>query len=154
MTMVKELISNRNENYTFFIQCSCGQEILQFYYYKYTNVDDEIIALRYFGHIDNHKDSKCANFTFTRRDFNELILALNKCLSEDHFGKLIQDKEEILAIRKDKLGFYTLLKFRDKKQKEKENFIWDICLSQKQVLKLIEKLNEMRDYIYGDVAER
>ena len=147
MTMVKELISSRNENYTFFVQCCCGQEIIQFYFYEKTNIDDEILGLRYFGHIQNHKNSNCANFRFNRDMFKTIIDSLKESVNVKIYNKTFIFGGELLAIKKDALGFYSLIKFKNKRSKRKEINIWDICIHKDSILDLIAELEEMFNYV-------
>ena len=111
--MIKEIISSRNEDFTFYVQCSCGQEVIQFYYYKETNIDPKIIGIKYFGYLRDYKDSRCANFSFTEESFNQFIEATYKALHVNIVHGAIKDKDELLVYDKDKSGFHTLLKAKN-----------------------------------------
>ena len=69
------IISNRNEDYSFFLQCNCGNDLIQFYYYKETNLNDKIIGIRYFGHLEDvNKKSKNTSFIFNNtKTLNQFI---------------------------------------------------------------------------------
>lgn len=145
--MIKKLISARNEDYTFFIQCSCGNEIIQFYYYKESNIDNEIIGIRYFGHLPDLKDSRCANFTFTRSSFYSFIEATERALRNDIIHGVVKDGLEYLVFDKDKYGFYTLLKARSNMMLKKKQYVWDISLRESEVKLIYEELLNMKNFI-------
>ena len=145
--MIKEIISSRNEDFTFYVQCSCGQEIIQFYYYKETKIDPKIIGIRYFGYLRDCRDSRCANFAFTEESFNQFIEATYKALHVNIVHVAIKDGHELLVYDKDKSGFYTLLKAKNSKLIKKGVYIWDICLREKEVSLIYEKLLEMKEVI-------
>ena len=145
--MIKEIISSRNEDFTFYVQCSCGQEVIQFYYYKETNIDPKIIGIKYFGYLRDYKDSRCANFSFTEESFNQFIEATYKALHVNIVHGAIKDKAELLVYDKDKSGFYTLLKAKNSTLIKKGVYIWDICLREEEVSLIYEKLLEMKEVI-------
>lgn len=145
--MIKEIISSRNEDFTFYVQCSCGQEVIQFYYYKETNIDPKIIGIKYFGYLRDYKDSRCANFSFTEESFNQFIEATYKALHVNIVHGAIKDKDELLVYDKDKSGFYTLLKAKNSTLIKKGVYIWDICLREEEVSLIYEKLLKMKEVI-------
>ena len=145
--MIKEIISSRNEDFTFYVQCSCGQEVIQFYYYKETNIDPKIIGIKYFGYLKDYKDSRCANFTFTEETFDQFIDITYKALNVNIVHGSIKDGSELLIYDKDKHGFYTLLKARSDKLSKKGIYVWDICLREEEVSLIYEKLLEMKEVI-------
>ena len=145
--MIKEIISSRNEDFTFYVQCSCGQEVIQFYYYKETNIDPKIIGIKYFGYLRDYKDSRCANFSFTEESFNQFIEATYKALHVNIVHGAIRDKDELLVYDKDKSGFYTLLKAKNSTLIKKGVYIWDICLREEEVSLIYEKLLKMKEVI-------
>ena len=145
--MIKEIISSRNEDFTFYVQCSCGQEVIQFYYYRETNIDPKIIGIKYFGYLRDYKDSRCANFSFTEESFNQFIEATYKALHVNIVHGAIKDKDELLVYDKDKSGFYTLLKAKNSTLIKKGVYIWDICLREEEVSLIYEKLLKMKEVI-------
>jgi hypothetical protein len=50
----RKVITTRDEDYAFFLQCTCGAEILEFYGYRETEKEDEIIGIRYFGNTSTN----------------------------------------------------------------------------------------------------
>lgn len=144
---IRQLISSRNEDFTFYVQCNCGNEIIQFYYYEATAIDDEIIGIKYFGHLDDIKDSRCANFMFTRESFQKFIEATSNALNLNVVhGNIVDDlTQEYLVFNKDKYGFYTLLKARSKSALLKKKYVWDIALTEIEVNGIYEKLIEMKN---------
>ena len=145
--MIKEIISSRNEDFTFYVQCNCGQEVIQFYYYKETNIDPKIIGIKYFGYLKDYKDSRCANFTFTEETFNQFIEATYKALHVNIIHGAIKDEDEFLLFDKDRNNFYTLLKGRNLKSIKKGIYVWDICLREEEVSLIYDKLLEMKEVI-------
>lgn len=145
--MIKEIISNRNEDFTFYVQCNCGQEVIQFYYYKETNIDPKIIGIKYFGYLKDYRDSRCVNFAFTEETFDQFIDITYKALNVNIVHGAIKDGSELLIYDKDKHGFYTLLKARSDKLIKKGIYVWDICLKAAEVSLIYEKLLEMREVI-------
>lgn len=147
--MIKEIISSRNEDYSFFVHCNCGNEIIQFYYYRPTNIDEEIIGIRYYGYVKNVKDSRCTSFTFTRETFNNFIESTyNAIYNENTLYGVIQDNNAYLIFNKDKHGFYTLLKARSKILLLKKQYVWDIMLRKPEVQLLYDRLLKMKEVIW------
>ena len=148
--MIKEIISNRNEAFTFYVQCSCGQEVIQFYYYKDTNIDPKIIGVKYFGYLKDYRDSRCANFSFSEQTFNKFIDITYEALATKIIHGAIKDGPELLVYDKDEYGFYRLLKARNNKMLKKGIYVWDICLREAEVSLIYKKLLEMREVIRND----
>lgn len=151
---MKQLINSRNEDFTFYVQCNCGNEIIQFYYYKETSIDPTIIGIKYFGYLKDKKDSRCANFNFSVETLDEFIEATYKALNINIIHGYIPDdnnkKEEFLIFDKDRDNFYRLYKVRDKLHLKQNKYIWDICLRRDEVSLIYEKLIEMREVIRND----
>ena len=146
--MVKEIISSRNEDYSFFIQCSCGSEVIQLYYYKETSISEEIIGLKYYGCV---KDIRLSNFTFTRESFNLFVDMIAQALNPNESNKYIKDGNDHLAITKDKYGFYILSKSKEKTSWfNKEKCVWDINIREPEMKVLKEKLLDMKSIILGE----
>lgn len=146
--MIKEIISGRNEDYSFFIQCLCGNEILQFYYFKPTNIDEEIIGLKFYGIVKRAKDSKCTNFFFDRKSFDYFVKAIHKMIiSEGPVHGVIADNQDFLIYDKDKYGFYTLLKSRSKILLSKKQYVWDITLRKSEMEEIYNRLLKIKEVI-------
>ena len=151
---IKEVINSRNEDFTFYVQCNCGNELIQFYYYKETNIDPIIIGIKYFGYLNDKKDSKCANFNFSIETLDKFIEATYKALNVNIVHGYIPDAvykdSEFLVFDKDKDNFYQLYKIRNKTHLKQNKWVWDICLREEEVSLIYEKLVEMREVIKND----
>lgn len=141
--MIKPIISNRLEDISLFLHCECGNEIIQFYYYKETSTCPEIIGLQYFGYVKNKEDSKCTGFQFNRDTFKLFIDKLKQSLKEDTLQQIFEDHNEYLMINKDIYGFWKICKTRNAKQIFDKFYIWDICLRDISIKELIAELDKM-----------
>ena len=154
LSKIKELINSRNEDFTFYVQCNCGNELIQFYYYKETNIDPIIIGIKYFGYLNDKKDSKCANFNFSIETLDKFIEATYKALNVNIIHGYIPDAvykdNEFLVFDKDEDNFYQLYKIRNKTHLKQNKYVWDICLRRDEVSLIYEKLIEMREVIRND----
>ena len=143
--MIKNIITFKNPDYSIFIQCDCGREILNFYYYKETFTCEEIICLDYFGYVKNEDDFKSKYFTFDHlvlnNFINDLISAQNT--SEEYY-KEYEGKNSYLTLKKDNFNFYHLYRFKDKNNLLKNKYIWDVTFHQQQISELIEELLNMK----------
>lgn len=141
--MIKPIISNRLDNKSVFIHCECGNEIIQFYYYKETTTCPEIIGLQYYGYVKNKEDSRCTNFQFNKKTFKIFINKLKESLKEDKFHAIFEDHDEYLVIDKDNYGFWKILKYKGAKRIFHKLSVWDISLRELSIRELIKELEEI-----------
>ena len=135
--MVHNVISSRNADYSFYVKCDCGKEILHFAYFGETNDCLEIIAAKYYG-----PDSGQSNdiFTFTQSSLRKLSDHLKLSLTEENYSCTIEDGTVTLHVIKDALGFYTIKKKRYLMAPIED---WEICLRDFNIKLIIEELDKM-----------
>lgn len=148
--MIKPIISNRLEDKSIFIHCDCGNEIIQFYYYKETSLCPEIIGLQYYGYIKDKEDSKCTSHQFNRKTFRIFLDKLHESLREDKLHHISEDYHQYLILDKDEHNFWKIVKARSARQIFHKNYVWDICLREPSVRELITELDCMWNIISED----
>lgn len=145
--MVKNIITSKNTDYSTFLHCHCGGEILWFYYYHETLSCDEIIFLDYFGYLKEEEENRNKSFVFTKTLFYEFLESLIKAQDSSNFYKIYSNNGSFLILEKDNLGFYTLYKYINKKSLLKSKYIWSITIREPQVTEFIEELKRMKSTI-------
>lgn len=166
--MIRDLISNRREDYSFYISCDCSMEIVQFYYYKGTTTCPEIIGVRFYGNFysgsgNNVGKPYCRkrcnkkrapmgdvfSFTFSYEDFCKLVDGVN--------DKNNKGEEELLGLdlpivseyatfgMKHEVGSYiSISKSNNKGDYYKGNYLWDITFHKSLFGGVVDRLNEMK----------
>ena len=140
--MVEKIISDRREDYSFYIKCDCGKEILQFSYYKEATDCPEVISINCFSTNINLSDIPQVRLSSKtlRQISNELKLAYGS----QTYETFVESFDSILYIQKDCNNFFTISKI---KNKLKLSTIWDISLRDYNIELLIEKLDKLYDFI-------
>lgn len=139
--MLYDIIPSRNIDYSFYVKCDCGKELLHFTYYAETTNCEEIISVKYYG----PSSEKGANiFTFTLDSLRNLSDNLRLSLSEQTYTFVLHDGCISLYVTKDNLGFYTIKRTHHKISLMED---WEICIRDFTVETLIIELNNMHDKI-------
>lgn len=140
--MIKDTICSGREDFTFFVLCDCRRELIQFYYYKETNLCPEIIGIRFFGHVNGVNPSFDRNVTLNRDEFNALLFAIKNNSTSETF-----DGTHFFVTKRDNCGFLHFINSIDEKQYKKNNFVWDIVVHESIINELICKLEEFKDFM-------
>lgn len=140
--MIEKIISDRKEDYSFYVKCDCGKEILHFFYYKESADCPEVIAINCFSVNNNLSDIPQVRLSSKtlRQLSNELKLAYGTQTHE----AFIESFDSIIHIQKDQNNFFTISKIKNKLNL---STIWDISLREYNVELLIEKLDKLYDFI-------
>ena len=141
--MIHNVISSRDADYSFYIKCDCGKEILHFAYFAETTACQEIIAVKYYG-----PDSGQTNdmFTFTQASLRKLADHLKLSLTEEVYSFTLDDGYLSLNVVKDALGFYIIKKKRYNVASIED---WEICLRDFSIKLVIDEL----DIMYNTISE-
>lgn len=161
----RKVITTRNEDYAFFLQCTCGAEILEFYGYRETEKEDEIIGIRYFGNDSTNN----LNFILSRELLDKLISGLNILLinsglpndTEDSEQKLTSFRLERDAINLEylqvdlekELNTFNISKYIEVPKQNKSKLLWHISLYKICVEDFINELVNLQKSIVGDKQE-
>ena len=145
--MIKNIITSKNTDYSTFLQCDCGSEILWFYYYHGTTTCEEIIGVDYFGYLKKKENSLDKHFNFSAKQFKIFLQDLKNIQHIEEFCKDYECNGSYIRIKKDSLGFYSIFKFKDRKFLFKGTYVWDIKIRSPQLIELINELNEMEKVI-------
>ena len=141
--MIKNIVCNGKEDYSFYLMCDCGGEILQFYYYKKSTYSDEKIGIKFFGHIDGSKNSYDRLVMINSNDLKTLVDAIKSDGSVFECGL----GDSYFVVKHSNDGFIHIIKAKDEKRYSKDEFIWDIIIHKVSVNDLIEQINKMIVYI-------
>lgn len=146
--MIKNIITSRNADYSTFLHCDCGNEILWFYYYHGTSTCEEIIALDYFGNLKNTKyNNSYKHFVFDVFLFNKFVKDLISAQTLETFHSEYYNGYSYLVLEKDKNNFYNIYSYVNKEKMIKENALWDISMREFQLTELINELKNMQKII-------
>lgn len=149
--MNRFIISGRKEDYSIFLHCLCGNEIIQFYYYKQDSVLGEILGLKYYGALKDPSQSIYNHFQFDSTSFADLILKLEIFIKDDSREVLkyyiAHQKEDILKIEKDEDGFYLLRRSKSLKDSMEDIYLWDITFREEEAIELLSALRKLQKYI-------
>ena len=145
--MIKDTICSGREDFTFFVACDCRRELIQFYYYKETNLCPEIIGIRFFGHVNGVNPSFDRNITLNRDEFNILLDAV-----KNNTTVKILDRTHFFVLKRDNYGFVHLINSINEKQYNKNNFVWDIVVHKSVTDELIYKLEEFKYFMEAQDA--
>lgn len=161
----RKVITTRDEDYAFFLQCTCGAEILEFYGYKETEKEDEIIGIRYFGNDSTNN----LNFILSRELLDKLINGLNILLINSGLPNDIESPEqkltsfrlegdsvnlEYLQVDLEKeLNTFHISKYIEVHKQNKPKLLWHISLYKICVEDFINELVNLQKSIVGDKQE-
>ena len=152
--MIKKIISGREENYSIFLHCLCGKEIIQIYYYKEDRVLSRIIGMQFYGQIKNPKDLIYNNFQFTDSSFIEFINKLEEFINNDcdKDQKILMShaKEDILTLKKDVDGFFIIGRSKNLEEAREDIFIWDINFRLPEAQEFLNELKKLKNIILHD----
>lgn len=152
--MIKKIISGREENYSIFLHCLCGKEIIQIYYYKEDRILSRIIGMQFYGQIKNPKHLIYNNFQFTDPSFIEFVDKLEEFINtnSDKDQKLLMShaKEDILTLKKDADGFFIIGRSKNLEEAREDNFIWDIDFRLPEAQEFLDELKKLKNIILQD----
>lgn len=152
--MIKKIISGREENYSIFLHCLCGKEIIQIYYYKEDRILSRIIGMQFYGQIKNPKHLIYNNFQFTDPSFIEFVDKLEEFINtnSDKDQKLLMShaKEDILTLKKDIDGFFIIGRSKNLEEAREDNFIWDIGFRLPEAQEFLNELKKLKNIILQD----
>lgn len=139
--MLSKIIPSRDPNYSFYVECDCGKELIQFLYFCETNTCKEIIALKYYGQACEGADSSIA---LTQKQIRKMSDNLKFSLSETTYQFAVDEPTRQLKISKDQYGFYHIRKHEGKMYK---HIAWEIVLRSYNIKHLIDELDNMYNKI-------
>ena len=149
--MNKTIISSRREDASVFLQCDCGNEIIQVFYYKQTTTCEEIISLAYYGYLEEIKNNSYTRFAFDQVSFKLFIEALQTCAEKFVYSYVITDRSPLrLYIDKDRFGFTKLTLYMKPFGRTKLRKVWDISIREQALLEFIEELKKIYEKIMED----
>lgn len=152
--MIKKIISGREENYSIFLHCLCGKEIIQIYYYKEDRILSRIIGMQFYGQIKNPKHLIYNNFQFTDPSFIGFVDKLEEFIhtDSDKDQKLLMShaKEDILTLKKDTDGFFIIGRSKNLEDAREGNFIWDINFRLPEAQEFLDELKKLKIIILQD----
>lgn len=140
--MVEKIISGRREDYSFYIKCDCGKEILQFSYYKETADCPEVISINCFS--TNISLSDIPQVRLSTKTLRQISNELKLAYVSQTYETFIESFDSILHIQKDHNNFFTISKL---KNKLKLSTIWDISLRDYNIELFIENLDNLYNFI-------
>lgn len=136
--MIRDVVTNGREDYSFFFVCDCQFELVQFYYYKSCNYHPNIIGLKYFGHVDNKINSTDKTIQFTEALFEDFIAFV----SLEKGGEFeLRDDMQILKAYRDSSRYIHLERWT--KRKKEAVLLWDIVFSDSMRDELLEHLKTL-----------
>jgi hypothetical protein len=158
----RKVITTRDEDYAFFLQCTCGAEILEFYGYRETEKEDEIIGIRYFGNDSTNN----LNFILNRELLDKLISGFNTLLINSSFPDDVENPEQKLTsfrLERDsvnleylqvdlekELNTFHISKYTKVPRQNKPKLLWCISLYKICVEDFINELTNLQKAIIGD----
>jgi len=153
--MIKKIISGREENYSIFLHCLCGKEIIQIYYYKEDRILSRIIGMQFYGQIKDPKYLIYNNFQFTDPSFIEFVDKLEEFIHIDDNNKdqkllMSHAKEDILILKKDIDGFFIIGRSKNLEEAREDNFIWDISFRLPEAQEFLNELKKLKDMMLQD----
>jgi hypothetical protein len=123
--MIREILSCSKEDYSFYVKCDCGREILQFYFYEDGGYCEPIIGINYFGHISSTK-----SLTYDR----SLILKPTyltdfiKAVEDESTNFFINDSNHYFTIKHELGGFIHFIRAANEQDYEEGKYLWDITI--------------------------
>ena len=144
--MYQKLISSRLEDAVIFLRCHCGNEVVCVYYYHQTSTCEEIIAMDYFGVLDEKKQRYSGYHAFTRESFNEFISVVERCGKCAPYVAEVTDTHSKIELRKisnslTQMSLYSLKKRFPVK-------IWDISIRNDELIEFLTELKHIQNKIY------
>ena len=145
--IIKNIITSKNTNYSTFLQCDCGGEILWLYFYYKTSTCEEIIILDYIGDLKDKKEFKYKHFSFTRDNLNSFSNDLISSQDLKTFYNIYEDRGSYLIFEKDELNFYTLRIAKNKKLAIKKKYVWEIIVQPPQLIEFSDEIKKLQSII-------
>ena len=161
----RKIITTRNEDYAFFLQCPCGAEILEFYGYRETEKEDEIIGIRYFGNDSTNN----LNFILSRELLDKLINGFNILLISSGLPNDVENSEQkVISFRLERdsvnleylqvdlekeLNIFHISKYIEVPKQNKPKLIWHVSLYKICAEDFINELVKLQKSIVGDKRE-
>lgn len=161
----RKVITTRDEDYAFFLQCTCGAELLEFYGYRETEKEDEIIGIRYFGNDSTNN----LNFILNRELLDKLISGFNTLLINSRPQNDVKDSEqkltsfrlarnsvnlEYLQVDLEKeLNTFHISKYIEVPKQNKPKLLWHVSLYKICAEDFINELVHLQKSIIGDKQE-
>lgn len=151
--MFREIISGKEEDYSIFLHCLCGKEIIQIYYYKEDTILHKIIGLRYYGQIKEEKNLIYGNFQFSESSFFNFIYKMEEFLNSNEPKSIYMSSEygeDILQLLKDEEDFFKLIRYKDLNEAKKDKDIWDIMFRKPEAKEFLDILKKIKSQILED----
>ena len=167
--MIRDLISNRGEDYSFYISCDCSREIIQFYYYRETTICPMIIGVRFYGNIlDGAKSCNKKQGCFLRRKANKKSKnscgdAYNSIFSYEEFCSFVDEMNDTnkvlncgvcsvgthatIGVKHEGGSYISISKSMTKEDYSKGYYLWDIIFHKNLLSCVVDRLNEMKEVI-------
>lgn len=148
------LIGRKRFDNQVFVQCDCGEEILEF-----GRTYDEEEGIEYFiyyhGYFNPKKDNCCGFYFADKGEFSTFLQEMRDCLNnvpkDDvtiSFDKYLTYKNKlpgVLISTYDDKGFFSILKYNNPKEAVKaKKCTWEVILRKEQVEELLKELEEWR----------
>ena len=148
------LIGKKRFDNQVFVQCDCGEEILEFGR-DYDEEEGTQYFILYHGYFDPKKDICCSFYFADKNAFAELLQEMRDYLNKVPknmctviFDKYLTYKNKmpgVLLATYDDYDCFTILKYSDPKTAEKaKHCSWEIILRREQVEELLKELEEFR----------
>ena len=140
------LISCSKEDYSFYVKCDCGKEILQFYYYEDDGATGEpIIGINYFGHIDSKaSDSYDRSVIFSKKSF----LSFVSVLESDGVEYALNTHDRYFHAKRHKnTNYIHLIRALSEDYYDKGKYLWDIVIHDSLLSIFLQELNKIKDLL-------
>lgn len=142
--MIKDCICCSKEDYSFYVKCDCGREIIQFYFYEDGGFGEPLIGISYFGHINNPKSiTYDRSVVFSVYELPSLIQSLLD--KEVEFA--LNSVNHYFTIKHNVGGFIHLIRAIDDDEYKDGNYLWDITIHETMKMEVVEHLIDMLRYI-------
>lgn len=148
-----KLINRKRFENQVFVQCDCGEEIIEFCR-DYNEEEGIQYFILYHGYFNPKKDTCCSFYFTDKGEFAELLQEMRDFLNNVPknmcmvlFDKYLTYKNKMpgVLISTYNNNFFTILKYPDPKTAEKANYCtWEIILRREQVEELLKELEEWR----------
>lgn len=144
---MRALLKNRFDNHVF-VQCSCGEEIIEICKNLFSFEDETEYFILFHGYYDRKKD-KYASFYFkSKEEFNCFISQIYCYLYKEKGYSWFEDKYDSykdklpgrLKIQSDDLGDIEIMKYANYKAFNKDKPTWSIVINPIEAKKMYEEL--------------
>lgn len=148
------LIGRKRFDNQVFVQCDCGEEILEFGR-TYDEEEGTEYFIHYHGYFNLKKDNCCGFYFADKGKFSAFLQEMRDCLNDVpkddatiSFDKYLTYKNKlpgVLISTYDDKGFFSILKYNNPKEAIKaKKCTWEVILRKEQVKELLKELEEWR----------